>query len=220
LELPHRALAEVREAAQTLLATDGPRPPEVDLLLARCLGLEGAIPLETGLATDALPLLDRAAGVLDKLAEAGTGSRADLFITLACRALTKWAIGDWDGAEADWRSIIERLRLGPEEGRGIGTQMRWELEARVAMLAVDRGSTAAAIPRLELALSELEGLQTPPTASPSKTSCIRRCFWSQLTSKTHRLKRRLRWPGGWQCTSKICPVWDAGNSMVCWLNCV
>ena len=169
LELPQRVLRQVQEAERILLAWDGPRPQELDLLLSRCFGLEAIIHLETARATDALPLLDKAVDILHKLAEAGAGSEEDLFRTVANRGIAKWAIGDWDGAEADWLPLIERLRSMPGEGAGPGTQMHWEVEGRVAMLAVDRGNPAAAIPRLEVALQELERRQTA-AANPSKTS--------------------------------------------------
>ncbi len=170
LELSQSALAEVKEAARTLLAEESPRSPENDVLIARCLGLEGLIHLETGRASDALPVLDRAAGIFRTFANSGMASEDDLMRTVANRALAKWSTGDWDGAEVDWRSILQRLHSTPGEDNESRTEMRWELEARVAMLAVDRGRAAEAIPLLELALGELEKIQASDTANPSKTN--------------------------------------------------
>jgi tetratricopeptide (TPR) repeat protein len=170
LELPRRVLGAVQEATQMLLARDGPRLPEVEIVLARCFGLEAVIHLETGRATEALPLLERAAGMLHKLAEAGNASREDFITTVANRGRAKWSVGDWDGAEADWRSTIESLRSAPEEAGGPMIRLCWELEARVAMLDVDRGQPATAIPRLAVALRELERLRPSATGNASKTS--------------------------------------------------
>lgn len=176
LELSHRALEDLHAATHQLLAEKETERGLSGVLLARCEGLEGAIHLETGRATNALPLLDRAITRLEALAEDSGVNQMDLVKTLANRGLAKWGCGDWDGAEADYRQALDRLPAPDTKGAVENAVLSYDLQARLAALYIDRGDPARAIPTLKTVVNEFDILSASLPGRPSRTDLATRMF--------------------------------------------
>jgi tetratricopeptide (TPR) repeat protein len=191
LELSARVLADVQATRQRLTASYDAGEPSSRGPLGRCYGLEAAIHLATGRASDALPLLDRAVQVFDTIGDESDEARLDVVKTVANRGLARWSCGDWDGAEEDYRQGLERLTAVGTEARMNQTEMSCELRARIATLSIDRGYPAASLECLESVISTLQENAAECSARPNKNTLMTQVALAEAYSRTGAPARAL-----------------------------
>jgi tetratricopeptide (TPR) repeat protein len=174
LELPQRALADVQRATTIILAQSGSRQFMLQSVLARCYGLQGLIHTETGKASDALPLLDKAVVIFQSFGCLAREARFDLGKTLANRGLARWSCGDWDLAECDYRKTLDLLDslivTDPAIPR-VNTMIH-EVHSRLAALHLDRGEWTEAERSLRTTVLALQRLNQQTQTRPNKNDLM------------------------------------------------
>jgi hypothetical protein len=155
LELSQRALADVRVATELILAQADTGWLPVQALLAKCNGIEGVLHIESGRATDALQCLNRAVSLFETLIVQTRSYHVDLAKTLANRGIAKWATGDWDGADDDFKRTLSLLCAPNQECVAEDLMMVHEIRARLAAINLDRGNVGSAVQTLEIEVGEL-----------------------------------------------------------------
>lgn len=192
LELSSRALDDVHTAARLLLEQGEAGWVPVQTLLAQCYGLEGVIHLETGRASDALPLLNKAIDLFMRLGDKATNGQLDLIKTTANRGLAKWSCGDWNGAEKDYSDALNLLFAGDLEKGAVDEWMLHELRTRIAALSVDHGDPASAVQQLENEVLEIQKLQAHSSGGQiTKNALMAKVFLATAYIGSNRLEEAL-----------------------------